>query len=350
MMHGGDIYRNRIHTDFSVNLNPLPVRDSIFSAIKQGFKNSLVYPDLHQQSVRESLAAADGLDSSFVVAGNGASELIMAVTAAIAPGRATVICPAFSGYKRALSRIRGCEINSICLSEEEGFAFTEDTIKNIPADTELICIADPVSHTGKNIDDALTVKLLDYADANGIKVIIDGSFFYLSDKILSYDIRNTAALVKKYSGLYVIRSFTKLFALPGIRMGYLVSQPQNIEAVMAQLPEWNLSMPAQYCMEQCASELKDGEFVHDSVQFISRERRAFTEALRDAGLKVFDSDTVYFCFKSDTGLHKYMIENGVLIRDLNNEEGLGEGYYRIAVKQHEHNAMIVRLIKEYADI
>ena len=350
MMHGGDIYRNRIHTDFSVNLNPLPVRDSIISALKQGFKNSSAYPDLHQQSVRESLAGADGLDSTYVVAGNGASELIMAVTAAAEPRRAAVICPAFSGYRRALGRIRDCKTESICLSEEDGFVFTEDIIDKIPADTELVCIADPISHTGRNIDDAVIRKLLDHAEANGIRVIIDESFLYLSDKILSFEKRDTAALVKKYSGLYVIRSFTKLFALPGIRMGYLISQPQNIAEVTAQLPEWNLSMPAQYCMEQCASELEDGEFVHDSAQFVSRERGAFIEALRDAGMEVFDSDTIYFCFKADTGLYKYMIENGVLIRDLSNEEGLGEGYYRIAVKQHEHNAMIVRLIKEYADI
>lgn len=350
MMHGGDIYRNRIHTDFSVNLNPLPVRDSIISALKQGLKNSSVYPDPHQQSVRESLAGADGLDAAYVVAGNGASELIMAVTAAAAPRAASVICPAFSGYRRALGRIRDCKIESIALSEEDGFFFTEDIIDKIPADTELVCIADPISHTGRNINDAVISKLLEYAEAKAVKVIIDESFLFLSDKILSSEMRDTAALVKKYSCLYVIRSFTKLFALPGIRMGYLISQPQNIEAVTAQLPEWNLSMPAQYCMEQCASELKDGEFVRDSAQFVLRERRAFTEALRNAGIQVFDSDTVYFCFRAETGLYKYMIENGVLIRDLCNEEGLGEGYYRIAVKQHEHNAMIVRLIKEYADI
>lgn len=349
MPHGGDIYRNKVNIDMSVNLNPYAIPDSIYSALNNGIKASKAYPDIDQQSVRKALSSIDDLDSSYCLAANGASELIMAVTAAIAPKKAAIICPAFSGYKRALSRIGDCEVKFICLTEENGFEFTTDVKGRIPADTDLICIADPISHTGKNIDDAVLDKILEYSKAHGISVILDESFFFLSERMCEYVRRDTAAYIKRWPDLYIIRSFTKILALPGIRMGYLISRPQNIERVKRQLPEWNLSIPAQYCMEECAKLLKEGSFVYDSLKLISKGRGFLKQGISDAGYTVFDSDTVYLCFKADPGLYAYMLGHGILIRDLQNEEGFGNGYYRVAVKDDAENAEFVRLLKEYGE-
>ena len=349
MPHGGDIYRNIVNIDMSVNLNPYTIPDSIFASLESGLKASGAYPDIDQQSVRCALSTIDGLDSSCCLAANGASELIMAVTAAIAPKKAAIVCPAFSGYKRALSRLDRCEMRYICLTEENGFEFTKDVAGRIPADTDLVCIADPISHTGKNIDDTVLDKLLEYSEAHGISVALDESFFFLSERMSEYVKRDTAAYIKRYPGLYIIRSFTKILALPGIRMGYLISRPQNIERVKRQLPEWNLSIPAQYCMEECAKLLKEGGFVYDSLKLISKGRGFLKQGISDAGYTVFDSDTVYLCFKAAPGLYAYMLDHGILIRDLQNEEGFGSGYFRIAVKDDAENAEFVRLLKEYGE-
>ncbi len=347
MPHGGDIYRNKVNIDMSVNLNPHAIPDSIFSALSNGIKASGAYPDIDQQSVRNALSSIDDLDSTYCLAGNGASELIMAVTATIAPKKAAVICPAFSGYKRALSRIDGCEVDLICSEADDGFEFSEDLITRIPADTDLICIADPVSHTGKNIDDTDLDKLLEYSEAHGMSVILDESFFFLSERMREYVRRDTASYIKRYPGLYIIRSFTKLFALPGIRMGYLISRPQNIQTVKRQLPEWNLSIPAQYCMEECVSVLKEGSFIHDSLHTVSQGRQFLKQGILEAGYTVFDSDTVYLCFKADPLLYGYMLKRGILIRDLKNEEALGSGYFRAAVKNEAENEGFIRMLKEY---
>lgn len=348
MPHGGDIYRNKVNIDMSVNLNPYPIPDSIFLALNNGLKASKAYPDIDQQGVRGALSSIDDMDSSYCLAGNGASELIMAVTAAIAPKKALIIGPAFSGYKRALSRLDDCEVRYIGLTEENGFEFTIDVAGSIPADTDLICIADPVSHTGKNIDDAVLDKILEYSKEHGISVILDESFFFLSERMGEYVRRDTAAYIKRCPALYIIRSFTKLLALPGIRMGYLISQPENIERVKRQLPEWNLNLPAQYCIQECAKLLKEGSFVYDSLKLISKGRSILKQGILDAGYTVFDSDTVYFCFKADPGLYGYMLGHGILIRDLKNEECLGDGYYRIAVKTEAENAEFLRLLMNRA--
>ena len=347
MPHGGDIYRNKVNIDMSVNLNPHRIPYRICSALESGIKASISYPDPDQQSVREALASIDDLDSTYCLAGNGASELIMVVTAALDPQKAAVVCPAFSGYKRALCGQGVNSLISICLSSDNGFDFTDEVINRIPDDTELICIADPVSHTGKKIDAAVLEKILEYSDEHGISVILDESFFFLADSVSGAHKRDTAAYVKRYAGLYIIRSFTKLFALPGIRMGYLITQPQNMEAVKTRLPEWNLSMPAQYCMPECASVIMDGSFVSESVKLISAQRRILMQGIAQAGFYVYDSDTVYICFKADPGLYGYMLGKGILIRDLKNEEGLGEGYFRIAVKNAAENAEFLRRLYEY---
>ena len=120
MQHGGDIYRNKVKMDHSVNLNPLGIPAEVLSAVRSSLDRAGVYPDLLQGAVREEIAASVGGSSTSVLAGSGASELLMGAVRVIMPKKALLFEPCFSGYQHALASV-GCEICHHILTEEKGF-------------------------------------------------------------------------------------------------------------------------------------------------------------------------------------------------------------------------------------
>ena len=232
MAHGGDIYRNKVNMDFSVNLNPLGIQDEVLSAVRESVNQAERYPDLEQEEVREVLAQSVGLNKEFVYAGNGASELIMAVVRAVNPKNTLLFEPVFSGYEYALDS----GITRYKLSEADGFRLSSKALEIINEKIDLIFLCDPVNPTGQNIDDNVLSEAIDKAKNMGAYICVDESFILMSEKAVTNRNSDLVELVRKYDNLIIVRSLTKLLAMPGIRMGYVISAPQNIEKIRKQLP------------------------------------------------------------------------------------------------------------------
>ncbi len=344
MAHGGDIYRNKVNIDFSVNLNPLPVHEDILRAIRESERYSAAYPDLYQDELREALAHHTGMEKENVIAGNGASELIMATVRALMPKRALLIEPCYSGYRYALGLIPGCRIEEYLLSEENGFVLTEDVLNCITSDIDVLFLTDPWNPTGKNIDDQLLDMMLKKASDEGVNVILDQSFIMLSEK--TYDRCVISELIKEYSNLVVIRSFTKFLGLPGIRMGYMISSAGNIRRIRRCLPEWNISAQAEEVMKAGIRLADNKEYIDNVLEEIRTGREYLSKELRSGGFRVYDSDTAYILFKSERELYGSLLEKGILIRDCSDYKALGKGYYRTAVKDAESNRLLIGTINE----
>lgn len=348
MPHGGDIYRNKIISDHSVNLNPYGTPDEVLEAIRNGLAHLGEYPDPEQESVRTALAHADGVEPANIVAGNGASELITGVMRHVDPHRAVLPVPCFDGYRHALNALGACEVTEVPLSTGDDFTPDAGLAERMPPDTDLICLCDPWNPTGRNIDRTVLTGLLDYASARGISVLLDESFYHLSDKAVSPDgrDRDLRGLIARCPGLYIIRSYTKLYALPGLRMGYVISDERNIEGIRSKLPEWNISQPAAYAMEVCADLMRGTDYIERSHELIVRERAHLSEMLKSAGCTVYESDTVFVMIRSDVELYGPLLHRGILIRDLSDMPGAGPGYYRVAVRDRESNERLAAAIRE----
>ena len=351
MSHGGDIYRNHIHTDHSVSLNPAGTPGEILEALRQGIARSEHYPDIRQESVRRALSASDGVSPENVWAGNGASELIMTITGFINPRKAVLFTPCFEGYVHALEAIDGCEIIRIPLMAGKGLSETVDDrgLHNVdlcltelmPDDADMAFICDPWNPIGRNIDENELMSFLRITSARGIKVLLDESFYHLSDKAAEADKRAVDRLIREHPGLFIVRSYTKLFALPGIRMGYVITNEENIAGIRRRLPEWNLSQPAAYAMEAGAGVIADGTYIRTSLDLIRRERAYLMHELDEAGCRVFMSDSVFIMFHSDVELYEPLLSEGILIRDLKDVPGLGDGWYRIGIRNGKENERLV---------
>ena len=341
-IHGGDVYGREVRYDFSVSVNPLGTPSTVRDALVAAVAKVGAYPDLFQRDFRERVAAVDGVLPSQVWGGNGASEFFPAIVDWLRPKRALLWSPCFSGYRRALATRGDCEIVEYPLCERDGFAPTDAALSAITDEIDVVFWANPNNPTGKVVPSSLTDRLLERCAATGTAVVVDESFLRLADGAESVRRR-----VSKFPKLFVVDSFTKLFAIPGARVGYLVSREENIEKVAAGLPEWNLSTFAAEAGRECLNLIESGTFLEDSRRVVREERRYLTDALRGLGLRVYDSDANFLLFYRPTpNLTERLLERKILIRDCRNFSGLSEGYYRIAALDHEKNALLVAALAE----
>ncbi len=358
IIHGGDIYRNKVDIDFSVNLNPLGIQPEIRDAIARSAELAGVYPDPGQEEVRAVIADAEGLSPECVYAGAGASELIQAAVRAKSPVEALLYEPSFYGYERALDGI-GCRIRRHMLRGENRFSVMMDDVAASDG-CDIVFVCDPACPSGANIDDEVLCGLLDKAESAGTSVVLDESFYLLSEKAREGGNR-AAKLLGRYSCLYIIRSMTKILSVPGIRAGYVMSSPEKIRKIAAQLPEWNLSAAAAEVIKAGMRLACGTDFPEKTLDAVRTEREYLAGELSDMGYEVIDSDSSYILFydrgerhehcgvhgggPTDSGLYGRLLSEGILIRDCSTFAGLGKGWYRLAVKRHEDNVRLAKTLR-----
>ena len=190
--------------------------------------------------------------------------------------------------------------------------------------------------------------ILEKARDIGSSVLLDESFYMLSYKSVCGPFRDTGEFLERYGNLYIIRSYTKSFALPGVRMGYVLTCPENVRRLAGYLPEWNLSSLAASVMKACAKTVLEGDFLRASLDYIQAERQFLVRGLEGLGLKVYESDTVFVLFKCVAGVDLYtaLLDRKILIRDCADLPGLGKGYYRVAVRCRKDNEQLINVIGE----
>ncbi len=336
MSHGGDIYNNHVDIDLSVSLNPYSTPELkvlIDEALREGIAGSGVYPDMEQTAVRKALAKADSVSHDCVFAGNGSSELIMAIARSVAPKRALLIEPCFSGYRYALESAGCGQIREYYLKEKDGFALTEEVIDSITGDIDIMFLCDPWNPTGQNIKESTLEKILIKAYEAGVAVVLDESFYMLSDKYIKCTHENMQKMCDKFTKLFIVRSYTKCFSIPGIRMGYVISGADNVISMRRALPEWNLSSISSALMRRLSEYSADGSFFHRSVEMIAGLRSDLAEKLTGSGAKVYKSDTNFILFQGEECTYEKYFNKGILIRKCDDFRGLNNTYFRISVKR-----------------
>ena len=342
MIHGGDIYGRKVRYDFSVSVNPSQRPEAVRDAMVAAAERVEAYPDIMQREFREKLAQFERLEPDEIWGGNGASELLMGIAYWLRPKRAALLAPCFYGYRHVLSALGDCQIVEFPLDVTHGFLLSEEFLDWLAVvDVDALFIANPNNPTGRLVAPGLMAQILARCRAAGAAVVLDESFLRTSSGG-----RSERRRLAEFPNLYVVDAFTKLFAIPGARAGYVVSAAENIAGVRSRLPEWNMSSFATSAALACLETMATTDFVAESVHTIERERRYLTDALRSMGLRVFDSDTNFLLFYSETPLARALLTKGILIRDCRNFAGLTAGFYRIAVRARAENEILVAAIAE----
>ncbi len=340
-VHGGDIYNNSIKHDFSVNLNPLGCPEIVKEAVVSAAGRIEEYPDISQNRVREAVAAVHSVETENVICGNGASELLMAAANFIKPRFALVMAPSFYGYEYAIESLNFCKLLRYRLDPGNGFEVTEDILDMLTDKLDMVYLCNPNNPTGRTISTDLLEKILDKCKENGTWVVLDECF-----EELSVSAASMVSEIGIYDNLMVLKAYTKLFSAPGVRFGYIVSDAENIDGLARHIPEWNLSVFAEAAAIAGAGILKKGGYPEKVLPVITREREYLTTELSALGIKVFPSDTVFMLVYTEKDIYSLLLGRGILIRDCSNFEGICHGYYRIAIKEHEENRLLIESLKE----
>ena len=337
-IHGGDIYRNHVKVDFSVNVNPFGIPEAVEAALYEAIENCSKYTDISAERLKKAVSGMLHVPMESLLFGNGASELFMAIIHGIKPKKTVIQTPSFYGYEYAAKTAEG-EIVYYETKEENDFCLQKDFFSVLTEDVDLLFLANPNNPTGTLMKRKELINVLDHCRNKEIYVVLDECFIEFCDKECSM-----LQEIDCFPNLILVRAFTKIFAIPGVRLGYLVcSNPSLSEKIGRQLPEWNLSSFAQAAGYECAMQTA---FVEKTVAYIKKERQFLESGLRQAGYQVFTGKANFLLIYCEHPLYDRLLEKGILIRDCENFRGLSKGFYRIAVKSRKENEALLRTIGE----
>ena len=335
-MHGGNDLCLDIKLDLSANLNPLGMPESVRNAVAASAAEWERYPDPMCRRLRRKLSERLHIASEKIVCGNGADDLIYRTVSALRPRRALICAPAFVEYRRALEEY-GCGISEHMLSEKDSFALTERIIPEI-AGNDMLIICSPHNPAGTVIEAALLGEIAAECEKQGTYLFCDESFIDFTERAAEL-----TALNFINDRLIVLRSFTKIYAMAGLRLGYVVCGSMNTAGRIGGAGQyWSVSAPA---MAAGMAALDEEDYVKRTVQFINREREYLSAELDAIGFRVYPSQADYILFRAFPQLGELLLRQGILIRYCGDYSGLDSSFFRTAVGTHSENMTLISALR-----
>lgn len=333
--HGGNIFEREIVYDFSANLNPLGMPESVKNALQKSISEWEKYPDPFCRSLVKKLSERENFPPENIVCGNGAADVIFRIVQTVKPQKAVVCEPSFSEYSKALTQ-SGSEISAYFLSEKSGFALDEKILEMLDESVQMLILCTPNNPTGRTIDSELLRRICEKCEANDIVFLCDECFI---------DFTENAAHAEQFinPNIVVLKAFTKIYAMAGLRLGYaLFGDAELAEKVRRNGQFWSVSAPAQTAGEAA---LDEKNYLEKTLELAKKEREFLTENLRNFGFKVYPSEANFILFYTKISLDEMLLSEKILIRNCANFDGLEQGYFRIAVRPHEENSALVSAIE-----
>lgn len=339
--HGGDIYRYDVQYDFSANINPLGMPKECVAAAKKGVDLSFCYPDYAGEELCEAICKHEQVKKENIILGNGAAELIYAFSAGVRPSKALLLAPTFSEYSESLLAM-GCEIDYYNLSEGNQFQLDTGVLKKITRDIDVMFLCNPNNPTGQIGERNLLLQIANKCKECRTLLLMDECFL---DFVEEKEEISLIPYLLGYDNLVVLKAFTKIYGMPGLRLGYALSSNEHLLGKMkACLQPWNTSIPAQ--MAGIAA-LEAHQYLEHTYRIIKEERNYLLEKLKN-GLaeEIYGSSANYIFFKAEIGLKEKLLQEKILIRDCSNYKNLEQGYYRIAIRTHLENKQLIAAWKK----
>ena len=208
---------------------------------------------------------------------------------------------------------------------------------------DAVYLCNPNNPTGRTAQPELLRKIVRKCTENGVKPVVDECFNDFLEDAAQHTLKD---LLESDPGLIILRAYTKMYAVPGVRFGWcMTADAALIEKLYHAGQPWNVSVIAQACAVAAANE---PDWATETAKRIAEERRFLSGGLAACGLTVFPGEANFLLFRSnDTGLHKKLAEHGIMIRNCDNYRGLSAGYYRVAVKTREASERLLQIITNY---
>lgn len=350
-IHGGNIYKlqregKKDILDYSSNINPLGVPESLKKAVSENFSVLTRYPDINYTELRESIGKYNNVNSENIIAGNGATEVLFLYIKALKPKKVLIAAPTFAEYERAVKNAE-CEIDFFELKEEDNFILNKDKFIQKAKNYNLAVICNPNNPTGKFISKEIIFEINENLKKSGTKLFIDECFI---EFILGWK-EKTSALFKS-ENIFILRALTKFFALPGLRLGYGICFDKKIIEKINEIREpWSVNGFADLAGKVI---LNDIEYIKNTEKWILEERKYFTDSLKEIEenkkIKIYATETNFILIKllemTSEEFKSRMEEKNILVRNASNFKFLDNSFIRLAIKDREKNKKVIEAIRE----
>ena len=343
-VHGGDIYRYKNVIDFSSNCNPFGLPEGVKKAVINGIDEACYYPDVRWEALRKEISRKEQIEEKLIFCGNGAAELIFALTAAMKPKIALIPVPTFAEYEQAL-RAAGCRVRYYETKSDRNFEIEEDFLERITEEIEMVFLCNPNNPTGRLMKRDFLQKTAARCRDMGALLVIDECFLDFVDQPQDYTMKE---FFPEYKNIFLLKAFTKLYAMAGIRLGYGLCPDQTLIKKLGEVVQpWNVSVLAQ---KAGIAALKEEEYVRKSLQFLKEEKIFLAEGMKELGYVIYEPAANFIFFRGPEDLWEKSMRRGILIRDCRNYPGLTAGYYRVAVRLREENEKLLAVLCESREV
>lgn len=342
--------------DFSANINPYGFTPAMQEALKTASGHIQQYPDPHARPLLEALAQRRQLEAWQIVPGNGGADLIFRLAGVFArlfgskerqasrKAQVLLTAPTFSEYAQAFSQA-GFVLQSYPLAPDWDFQVGPGILDSLDETIQVCILCQPNNPTGLTIDPSLLTQIRQACRNRGIYLVMDECFLDFLDPADQPVYSLKTGLSEQE---IIIKSLTKLFAIPGLRLGWLELGSSNLaDQVRAATPPWQVSGPAQAV--GLAALATPEEDIQAWRQQLAGERQRLSRALTQAGAKVYPSQANFLFFAWDyPTLQLDLLTQSkppILIRNCANYRGLGPGFWRVAVKSPAENDTLIAALK-----
>ncbi len=326
--------------DFSANINPLGLPEWFRSVVSAALGSVVNYPDPACTKLVAAIADRYAAEPGEVVVGNGSTEILHLIPRALGLGRAVIPVPCYSDYLSSAAHA-GMQIETIVLEEREGFALDFDKLEAKLHGNELVYLCNPNNPTGV-LHDSKALRRV--ASRNP-------STLFLMDEAFGDFVEGMESLtVGRPENVIVLLSLTKVYAIPGLRLGCAVADPSVVRKIRRMQPPWSVNTIAQAVGEAA---LRDIDYVERSRRLVREQRLSLEAELNSiSALTVYPGTANFLLIRIDrTGfdaglLAQRMLQEGIAIRVCDNFQGLDKRFFRVAVRTSEENLRLSSSLKK----
>ena len=338
--HGGATPAGVI--DFSISINPLGPPAGAKAAYEKAWPQVTAYPAAKSAALEERLAVWLGVSSANVVAGNGTTQLIYLLARVLEPARPFVVIPTFSEIANALAG-EGLPPEPILLNAQSKFRLDPGQIDDALAEhAGAIFLGRPNSPTGTMASIAEVGEIAARCASRGCWCVVDEAFIDFVDPPES-----AVQLAAENPRVIVLRSLTKSFAIPGLRLGCVVAPSEVAEALRDAIEPWSVNVAAEFVGLACLEHAED--YLRRTREVVATERRYLVKELNNAaGVNAYPSVANFLMLAvgaepAPGEFARRMLDHGIAIRDLRTLPGCGPGQYRIGIRNHADNERLVQV-------
>lgn len=326
--------------DFSSNINPFGAPPAVTELYRKSAEELSKYPDAYADQFCKTVSDLYGLRPKQVLAGNGSLEILDLAFRALRPKKVLLAEPCFNEYRRLAVR-GGAKITSVKLREAAEFKFSLETLLKYLPGKDFALLGHPNNPTGTAFSRDEMKLFLKAARREKVFVVLDEAFADWTPGI-------SMAAEAGQSGLLMVRSLTKFYALAGIRAGYGLGPASLIEKMKQIQGPWTCNRIAQ---KLSAAAFGEKLFAEQSRRWFQAESLWLRKQIQDLGVfKVYPSQANFFLIRSRVSLARFWDfcgKKGLYVRRSDGFRGLDKSFFRIAVKKREENEMLIQTLKEY---